>query len=819
MVDGGGPAAAGPGNPGLLRGRVHAGDDGTGVTRVELFFDLFFVYAFLEVSRLMAADFSLTGLYQGTLLVLLLWRAWTSCTWLGNTVRMDQGIMTPVVCGLCVVVLLMAVTVPTAFTDEPGLLTGPLVVAVGFTLVRGTAQLLFGVVIRRTERERVSFGRLWTPLVCASLFLLAGALVPPRLPEGVDPDLVRLVLVTAAVTSDFATLRAVNGRSRRIHSVRHWTDRHALIILVALGETIISVGTSLGLEGTARITAPVIAASMLGMVVVAILWWSYFDVAKPVAERALHDAGPVEQTLTGRDAYSLWHLPMISGLILLAMGLKQSVRTTAAEDVHPWQGIGALVLFGGVLLYLVGLVGFQRRVLRIWGRGPLLGAATTLVVLPLAALTPPLGSLALLTLTMTVMVVADQTLFRQRHRVLHELADESLAGEAGATPKELFVDLVFVFVLIQVVVLMGREGTWHGMFRALLVLGLVWWAWCTYSSVTNSVRSEASFLRITLLTVLAVALVLGIALPQTFTTVPGGLPGSVVVAVCYVAIRLLLVALLRWRGGTDPRMFRRTVGTMLVAGALLGGAAVVGDRPDTTVTAAIVTALWAGALATEMVGNYRPGPVSWQMSSIEHWTERFELIMLIAFGQVIVAIGLSADWQGLSAGVLTAVALSALGLAALWWAYFDTDVIVTQRSMRRRKGGDRAALARDAYVYLHFPMVCGLLVYAFGLRANLMVLSSDPYDSTLLGHVALYGGVAIFLVANQLFWWRSCRQVSWYRVGWVTTVLGLALVTYPLPELVDLAVLSLTGLLFAVVETFTWRQRRLLRAHPATTAG
>nr|MDT0661619.1 low temperature requirement protein A [Micromonospora sp. DSM 115978] len=800
------PVAAGRGRPsGLV---VPAAGSG-GVHRLELFLDLVFVYAFLNVSNLLMANHSFGGLFQAILVVLLIWRSWTACAWLGNIVRLDLGAMPLVVFAIAALVLLIGVAGPVAFADG---LVGPLVFVVGFILVRASA-LFFTVQVRRDgtgERRRI-WPAAW-PLAGSAVLLLGAALLPPDPPAGLEQHELRVALFCLAVVVDFAGLRALGTGIWQIASTRHWAERHSLIILVAFGETILSVGISNGLDGRAPITWPGVAGSLLSIVVVVVLWWTYFDIARPAAERALESAEGSGRSVLGRDAYSLAHLPMIGGLILLAFGLKHALMTIGKVTSHPWEDSTAALLFIGVVLYLGGLIAFEWRTIKLLGRGPLLGAALMLVLIPVAARVSALGALALLAAGVSILMVADLTVFRGKHSRLHAAVAPSLVQQGGVTPRELFVDLVFVYAFIQVTVLMTREGTPLGVVQGVAVLALLWWAWCGYTRSANAYGIQADPVRATVLGIVAFTLVMSIATPQSFGLVAGGLPGPIVVVVCYLLIRVSQVGLMWRTSRLDPERRRptRVAAISGVAVLLLAGSAAVTLSADGSPGAeAAATGLWVAAVAVEFVGSYPNRVWSWRIRSVGHWTDRYALIMLIALGEVIIATGVSADGQPITGRLMLAALASTVALCSLWWSYFDSDLHIADRAVRSCAGADQSAIARDAYAYLHLPMVAGLMVFAFGLRETLSVIHEGPNVApTRLGHYALYFGVVGYLLANQAFWWRTRRKLGWYRVSSALLLAVLTPFTTWLPAPWTLVLLAVMGASFATLETLRSADRR-----------
>ncbi|ROO58703.1 low temperature requirement protein LtrA [Micromonospora sp. Llam0] len=781
----------------VRRNPLVAGD----VSWMELFVDLFFVFAFLKVTNLMAADLTAVGMLRGVLVILLLWHCWTPFVWLGNVVHLDRGGMPLMAACIATVLLVIGVSVPETFVDLPGRLPGPVIVVVGYLAIRVSVL----AVLTRSRWSEGPAGRrpaaiAWLTLAASASVLLTSALLPPHLPARFDADLVRLVLFALALAIDFVVLTAVGRGSWQIVSPWHLAERHALIVLIALGETIISIGTGGGVGADIQVTWPLLAAATLGLVVVSALWWTYFDLAKILAEHALSRRSGVDQTRMARDVYSGLHLPMIGGLIFFALGLKHAIITMPGGSEHPWTTAEVVIMYGGVLLYLLALVAFEWLSGRLLGRSPILGIALLLGLLPVATQVSALGALALLAVGVVAMLIADRTLFHRRHTQLHRLAESETSRLHGVTPRELFLDLVFVFAFIQVTTLMTRNASALGIVRGLTLLALLWWAWTSYSWLTNAVRNETVLVRFTTVGIAASILVIGIATPQAFEPAPGSLPGSLIIVACYLAAQLMQTVLILQASRTEPvlrALARQNAVPSTAALLLLAGFAVVElATSDRLAGTPAVTLLWVAALTIQLAGSYPTGVDSWRPRSTRHWVDRYALIMLIAFGETIISVGLAVADQPVSTTVMVIVVTAAVAVGALWWPYFTT-IDSARLALEARAGVDRAKLARDGFTYLHLPMVACIILIAYGLHQAVV-----PHDETGIrfGHYAFYWGVGFYLLANQVYWWRTWRALSWYRIVSAVVVIVLAFPTAALPAVWTLPALTVFGLISAAAE-------------------
>ncbi|MFF0372506.1 low temperature requirement protein A [Micromonospora sp. NPDC005087] len=772
-------------------GRIKAATHG-GVTRPELFLDLVFVYAFINVTQLMSERPALDALLQGGLVVLLLWRSWIGYAWVGNLVRLDRGSLPVTIFAAATAILLAAVAIPEVFVDQPGGLSGPLVFVVGFLAARVGSLLIISREQRGSAKSSAPARRAWLPLAGSAPLLLCAVLLPHHLPPGRNAEALQLLLFAVAIVIDYAGLRAPGTGSWQLTSVRHWAERHNLIMLIALGETIISIGTSRGLTGNHPITWSVLGGSVLGLVVVAFLWWAYFDIAAPSGEQVLQSTSHHARSRLARDAYSLLHLPMIGGLILVAFGLKKALSAGPVGHLERWDVTDLASLYGGVVLYLLGLVAFEWRIVRRVGRGPVLGLVlVALLVAPARHLTAP-GSLALLAGALVCVVLAHVTLLRRRHRQLHRAIAVTAGQEVDATPEELFLDLVFVYAFIQVTVLMTRHPSMIGVLQGLAVLALLWWSWVNYTWFTTTIRSAGNLLRLVVLAAVALILMLGIATPQTFSYVSAGLPGPLIVVTSYAAVRLLhLVSF--WLAVRRDTTFRapvvRAAGPTGVGIVLLLCAVVPAQATGDPLTP-FTTFCWAAAILIDVGGGYLIRSRNWWLHSVSRWMGRYNLIILIALGQAVISTGTAIGNPPISIASLGAVALSAGLLFALWWTYVGTDVVIGQRFAELATSRQRGALARDAYAYLHLFLVVGLVLVAFGLRTTLPHPTQHSGAVVMMGQATLVCGIIVYLLADHLIWRRARRPVGRRRAVSLV-VAALSPVTILMPILWALVALTL----------------------------
>jgi low temperature requirement protein LtrA len=351
------------------------------------------------------------------------------------------------------------------------------------------------------------------------------------------------------------------------------------------------------------------------------------------------------------------------------------------------------------------------------------------------------------------------------------------------TPLELFFDLVFVLALTQCTALMADDPTWEGLLRATVVLGVLWWAWVGYAWLTSVVDPEEGVVRLAIFAAMAALLVVSLCVPQVF----GDL--GLTFAIAYGLVRAGQLALFVVASRGQPTL-RHSVWIGLVPSTAAGVALLV---IASQVEGDVQLGLWLAALALDMLGPYLFGSEGWQLVP-HHFAERHGLILIIALGESIVAIGVGAE-AGVDGGVITATVLGTALAAALWWAYFDVVALVAERRLSAAPvGKEQNEMARDSYSLLHFPMVAGIVLIALGLKKTLAHVGDPLRPETAF---ALVGGVAIYLLAHVAFRYRNLHSVNRARLATAVVLLVFAPVADRPAALVTLAVV--TGIMWALI--------------------
>ena len=376
-----------------------------------------------------------------------------------------------------------------------------------------------------------------------------------------------------------------------------------------------------------------------------------------------------------------------------------------------------------------------------------------------------------------------------------------IAARHAVTPLELFFDLVFVFALTQVTTLMADDLAWLGLLRGFAVLAAIWWAWAGYAWLTNTVNIDDDLLsRLVMLVAMAAMLVVGLAAPAAFGEY------SILFGIAYLVVRLLHVTLYAVVSRNDPDVLGavRRLATGIVLAPLL--ILVAGFLPAGPVRGV----LWAVALLVDFGSPIVAGTSGWKVDA-GHFAERHGLVIIIALGESVVAVGVTAAGEPLTTAVVTAATLSVAIVASMWWLYFDVVALAAERKLHALSGRDQAAMARDSYSYLHLFMVWGIVLVALGLKKCLTDLH-QPLSA--VPAVALLGGLAVYLLAHVAFRLRNMRTLNVQRL--VTAVLLALLVPIALrvESLVTIGMASAVMVLLVGYEVIRFREgRHYLRHH------
>ena len=322
-----------------------------------------------------------------------------SYAWLTSATDVDEGGVRLAMLASMGAMLVTALAVPGAFADDA------LIFGVGYFVVRFLHLVLSAIVARGDPDPWGAIVRFAPTAIIGSSLLVVAAFF-----EGGA----RIAIWVVALAIDYLGPVVVGmGRGWRV-AAEHFAERYGLIILIALGESIIAIGV--GVSAGAHLDAGTVMLVALGVVLVSALWWLYFDVAAIFARTRLMETVGLERARLARDSYAYLHLPMVAGIVLLAFGIETSLHQIG----EPLDIVAAVALCGGTALYLLAHIAFLFRATHYLFRRRTLGAAVLLAAIPVAATVPAFASLALVTAVCSAVVAYEAIRHRAgRTRIRH----------------------------------------------------------------------------------------------------------------------------------------------------------------------------------------------------------------------------------------------------------------------------------------------------------------------------------------------------------------------------------------------------------------
>ncbi|MFD0782556.1 low temperature requirement protein A [Micromonospora azadirachtae] len=383
-------------------------------------------------------------------------------------------------------------------------------------------------------------------------------------------------------------------------------------------------------------------------------------------------------------------------------------------------------------------------------------------------------------------------------------------GEAQrTTPFEIFFDLVFAFAFIRVATFMAGSPTPLVLAQGLVFLMLLWWPFTTFAWLANQVRPDVGVVRAGLVVVMAAMFVAGLVIPFSWRHGEWPVSEALTVAVAYIVIRTV-VYLLNWHMAvSNPRIrapgFRYAIPIAagwipLLLGAVLGGAT--------------QTVLWAAAfvidcLGTTCVSVYSPERL--QLRSASHLCDRHGLLLIIALGESLIAVGAGAGSAVTRGPVLIAALLAVANATALWWLYFENAAAPAGQALARRAGHDRVRPAVNAYSLAHFPLIAGIIYLALGIELVLDHLAHHPSQHPAgtpldwTSTAALFGGPVVYLIGRGLFLRSTVGHVPRAQIVAGGTMLALLPVARILPALAAFGLITAVLAALVCYERIRWQ--------------
>jgi low temperature requirement protein LtrA len=368
--------------------------------------------------------------------------------------------------------------------------------------------------------------------------------------------------------------------------------------------------------------------------------------------------------------------------------------------------------------------------------------------------------------------------------------------ERRVSSVELFFDLVFVFAFTQVTTFWLEHTSWGGLGRGLLVLLVLWWVWASYAWLTNAADVEAGVVSTVLLFAMGALFIAALSVPDAYGK------HRLLFALALLVVLAAFVGLYALVSKDVPDQLAavlRMSRTVVLGGALIVAAAFA--------PASVRPVLWALAFVVGFFGPLLGGLGGWRVQPA-HFAERHGLIVIIALGESLGAIGFGARTTELTLRVIVGAVLGLLIAASLWLAYFDYVSVAVRDLLAERRGEQRIAVARDAYSYAHLPMVTGIILLAFAMRTT---LAHTGMELKLIPALAVCCGCALYLLGFVWLRWRLTKRLG---IGRPTAAVAFVLL---IPAATSLPALAAVGLVAAVwiglhlYELLWWREERAQR--------
>ncbi|MCV7419450.1 low temperature requirement protein A [Mycobacterium yunnanensis] len=373
--------------------------------------------------------------------------------------------------------------------------------------------------------------------------------------------------------------------------------------------------------------------------------------------------------------------------------------------------------------------------------------------------------------------------------------DDEKSSDGGSPTSEgnleLFFDLVFTYAMSQVTQLVLHDPSTTGFGRGALALLAVWWAWVGYTWLINTFDTANVWHEVMVIAAMAAMLVAATALPTAFTS------GASLFAIALLAVRLIHAVMFVAHSSNEDSELRRSVWRIVpafvVAPACIVAAAFV-DSPGRELLWVAAALIDYGAPAVLGLGGFRVSP--------SYFVSRHGSIIIIALGEAVVELGSGANDLH-RPEVIAALILGVLINATFWWTYFGLSS-GAQKRLEQATGTERAQLARDAYSYLHLPMVAGIVLFAVGAHGAVAHVTAPV---SVPSAVALAGGMGMFYLADVAYRWRDHRQIPVDRTATGLAAAASLPVLMHVPGLAALALLTALGAVRLAWEL--WRRPRI----------
>lgn len=344
--------------------------------------------------------------------------------------------------------------------------------------------------------------------------------------------------------------------------------------------------------------------------------------------------------------------------------------------------------------------------------------------------------------------------------------DRAEGGQLRVSTLELFFDLVFVFTITQLTHAYTHHAGWAALGQIVLMFGVIWWMYDGYMWLTNEVAPNSSVRRTGLLVGMFGFFVLALAVPGAFTG------SGVTFGLAYLLINMVHTVLFYSNAGSSvtASVVRLGACNTVSAGLVLAGGFIHGWPRYL---------LWGLALLVQIITPYVIDPSGFVIRT-SHFCERHGLVIIVAIGESIIAVGATLSGEAITPGLTAMVALGLTIAYILWWAFFGFDDERGEEALESRSGPERGRPAVLAYGYSFFALMIGIILTAAGIQ---MSIAHGNQSVPAAAALALSGGVAVYFVGQWGFrlvlglprpWWRLLAAVATVA----TAVVGVAWVAW-----------------------------------------
>ncbi len=345
--------------------------------------------------------------------------------------------------------------------------------------------------------------------------------------------------------------------------------------------------------------------------------------------------------------------------------------------------------------------------------------------------------------------------------------------DQGVTFVELFFDLVFVFSVTQIVGVLHHGLTWTTIGQAVVVFWLVWWAWTQFTWALNSADTTHPRVELGTLVATAVAFFMAIAVPEVFEA------RGLWFAIAYTVVRAIGLLILSWVTAEQNATQRSTVNIFTILSLSGFGAVLLGGY----LGGVAQYWLWGLAILLDVFTAVVSVPRTEEGIQIfpDHFAERHGLFVIIALGESLIVAASGVAGEPWSNSLLAVAVLAVAITCGLWWSYFHQAKPALEHAFSSARGSARGQIARDVYSLFHFPMLLGVIAFAYAIEE---VVAHPDAALSLPVRLVLGFGLILFTGGMAAAFWRAAGTVLWTRIViLVLTFAGILLITGGTPLL------------------------------------